>query len=67
MATRYTTLKLTDDQVQSLFFLMENAQDGYSDNMAVDDEFGHTNWHDAYKAIDEITDKLTRSGWVDAE
>jgi hypothetical protein len=67
MATRYTTLKLTDDQVQALFHIMGVAYDGITDNMETDAELGMTLWGNTYKAIDEITDKLTRSGWVDAE
>jgi hypothetical protein len=63
MATNYTTLKLTDRQVQALFTIIGTTNAGYFDNITVDEELGMTVWRDTHKAINQIEQKLAKAGW----
>ena len=59
--TNYTTLKLTEAQVQALVHAL-NIYDLHTDNYDQDerDEFGYT---EGLKGMDQILTKLRKSGW----
>lgn len=61
MATNYTTLKLTEAQVQALFYAINVTTAGLADYDEDEwEEYGHDL---KVKAYDNIIAKLQKAGW----
>jgi hypothetical protein len=59
--TTYTTLKLTDNQVQALYTAMNSYHTSYEGT--TDEELEGTLVPPTMKALDQIEAKLEKAGW----
>ena len=63
-ATRYTTLKLTDEQVEALQSALYYLQQAKGDDLACDDEMTSNYYELMHEGLDAIDSKLVKAGFA---